>query len=83
MASPLPSRKQSVDLGSAEPRVSKIRREPPPVVKQIELRDPKELERRDVIIGVLAFALAIVVIIVAVASYNGWSPRQYTVKVEM
>ncbi len=80
MARPLPSRKQSVDLGSAEARVSKIRREPPPVVKQIELRDPKELERRDAIIGVLAFALAIVVIIVAVASYNGWSPREYTVQ---
>ena len=49
------------------------------MVKQIELRDPKDLERRDAIIGILAFALAIVVIIVAVASYNGWSPQEYTI----
>jgi hypothetical protein len=93
MASPLPSRKQAVDLGSAEPRVSKIRkdspprvskirRDPPPVVKQLELRDPKDVERRDAIIGVLAFALAIVVIIVAVASYNGWSPAQYSINIK-
>ena len=83
MASPLPTRKQVVDLGSTERRVSKIRRDPPPKVKQIELRDPKELERRDTVIGVLAFAFAIFVIVLAVASYNGWSPKEYTVRVQM
>ena len=80
MASPLKSAKQSVDLASTGPRVSKIRREPPPAVKQLEVRDPRELERRDVVIGVLAFALAIFVIILAAGSYWGWSPRQYTVE---
>ena len=80
MASPLKTGKQSVDLASAGPRVSKIRRDPPPVVKQLEVRDPKELERRDVVIGVLVFALAIFVIILAAGSYWGWSPRHYTVQ---
>lgn len=82
MASPLPSRKQAVDLGSAKPRVSKIRRDPPPVVKQLELRDPKDVERRDAIIGVLAFALAIFVIVLAIGGYHGWSPAQYTIDIK-
>ena len=80
MASPIKSGKQSVNLASPGARPSKIRRDPPPVVKQIEVRDPRELERRDVVIGVLAFALAIFVIILAFGSYWGWSPRQYTVQ---
>lgn len=83
MASPLPTRKQAVDLGSTAPRVSKIRRDPPPKVKQIELRDPKDLERRDAVIGVFAFALAIFIIVLAVASYNGWSPKEYTIDINM
>ena len=83
MASPLQTRKQAVDLGSTAPRVSKIRHDPPPKVKQIEIRDPKELERQDVVIGVLAFAFAIFVIVIAGASYNGWSPKEYTVRVDM
>lgn len=83
MAKPLQTGKQSVNLATSEVRVSKIRRDPPPVVKQLEVRDPRELERRDVIIGVLAFALAIFVIILAFGSYWGWSPREYTIHVEM
>ena len=83
MASPLPTRKQSVDLGSSPtPRVSKIRRDPPPVVKQLELRDPKDVERRDAIIGVLAFALSIFVIVLAIGGFNGWSPAQYTINIK-
>lgn len=80
MASPLKSAKKSVDLASQAPRVSKIRRDPPPRVKQVEVRDPRELERRDAVIGVLVFALAIFVIILAFGSYWGWSPRDYTVQ---
>ncbi len=83
MTRSLPTGKQSVNLASPGVRVSKIRRDPPPVVKEKALRHPKEQERRDVVIGVLAFALAIVVIALAFASYSGWSPRQYTVHVEL
>ena len=80
MASPLKTGKQSVDLATAGPRVSRIRRDPPPKVKVKEV-DLDVVDRRDVFIGVLAFALALFVIIVAVAAYQGWSPRQYVVEV--
>ncbi|MBA2466186.1 MAG: hypothetical protein H0V46_01095 [Sphingomonas sp.] len=62
--SPNPSR-QPVEL-----RVSKIRREPPPPVKQTVLPDDSENETWAVIIGVLAFALAISVLIFWVADYT-------------
>jgi hypothetical protein len=82
MASPLKTEKQSVDLATDGPRVSKIRRDPPPAVKELVIRDRDERNKWDVIIGVLTFALAIVVIIFAFGSYAGWSPSQYTVKIE-
>ena len=78
MASPLKTGKQSVNLASQGVRVSRIRRDPPPKVKE-KFVDPKELERRDAVIGVLAFTFALLVITFAIASYNGWSPAQYTV----
>ena len=83
MARPLPTGKQTVNLASGEVRVSKIRRDPPPAVKPKALRHPDEVNRSAVIVGVLAFALAIFVIILAVGSYNGWSPRQYTIDVKL
>ncbi len=57
MASPLQTAKQSVNL-SAPVRVSRIRRDPPPVVKEAPVRDPEEVEARTVVIGVITFALA-------------------------
>ena len=83
MASPLPTRKQAVDLGSTAPRVSKIRRDPPAPEKPKSLRIPDEQNRADAVIGVLAFALALVVIVFAFGSYSGWSLEQYTIHVEM
>lgn len=81
MARPLASGKQSVDLATAEPRVSKIRRDPPAAVKEIVIRDRDEHNRRNAIIGIITFALAIFVILLAFTSYAGWSPRQYTVEI--
>jgi hypothetical protein len=80
MASPLPTGKQSVDLASQSPRVSKIRRDPPPPVKELVVRDPEERDRRDVILGVTTFALAIFVIIFAFGSYSGWSLSNHPVE---
>ena len=83
MASPLPTAKQSVSLASAGPRGSKsvagarIRRDPPPVVKELAVSDPDERDARTVIFGILTFTLALLVICIGVASYNGWSPRDY------
>lgn len=83
MARPLPTGKQTVNLASGEVRVSKIRRDPPPPVKPKALRHPDEVNRSAVVVGVVAFALAIFVIILAIGSYNGWSPRQYTIDVKL
>ena len=84
MAQPLQTAKPSVDLAKAGPRVSKIRREPlPPAVKEIEVRDRDERDRSDVLVGVLVFALAIFALIVAFGVYSGWSPREYTIEVNV
>jgi hypothetical protein len=83
MARPLPTKKQSVDLASTGPRVSRIRRDPPPAEKPKTLRHPDEVNRSAVAVGVLAFALAIFVILLAFAIYSGWSPAQYEVNVNM
>ena len=79
MASSLKSGKKSVNLASPAVRVSKIRRDPPPKVVEKEV-DLDVVDRRDVVIGVLAFALAIFVITLAFGRYSGWSPREYTVE---
>ena len=79
MARPLPAGKQSVNLASPGVRVSRIRRDPPPAVKEKVVRHPDEVDRRAVVIGVLAFALALFVIMLAVSSWTGWSPRGYIV----
>ncbi len=82
MASPLKTGKQSVNLGAAAPRVSHIRRDPPIAVKQAEIRDPRERERVDAAIGIVAIGLAFAVIILALASNWGWSPTQYTIEIK-
>ena len=79
MTRPHPTGKKSVNLATPGPRVSRIRRDPPPIVKE-KVVDPKERDRWAVVVGVLTFALAIFVIIFAFGSYSGWSPRQYTVE---
>ena len=78
MASPLKTGKQSVDLAAGGVRVSKIRRDPPPAVKEIVVRDPDERDTRMVIIGVVVFALSLFVIAIGFSSVTGWSPRHYT-----
>lgn len=80
MARPLASEKKSVDLAPSGPRVSRIRRDPPPKVKEKEV-DLDTVDRRDVMIGVIAFALAIAVIILAFGSFQGWTPREYIVEI--
>lgn len=78
MARPLQTGKQAVDLAAPVKRVSKIRRDPPPKGKEVTVADRDERDARIVVIGVIAFALAVVVIILGLSSAFGWSPRQYT-----
>lgn len=76
MAAPLPTSKQSVDLSSGA-KASRIRRDPPAKVTELRVIDADDRDRREVVTGVIIFALALFVIVAAVASYNGWSPRNY------
>ena len=79
MASPLKSGKQSVNLASPV-RVSKIRRDPPPKVKKVEVRDPEDRDTRTVVIGVVLFAVALFIITLGLSAYDGSSPSDYTVE---
>lgn len=77
MARPRKAEKQSVDLTAPAVRVSRIRRDPPPKVKEISLEERSERDQRATVIGVAAFTLAIMIILLAVSSWAGWTPRQY------
>jgi hypothetical protein len=79
MASPLKTGKKSVDLAAPAVRGSRIRRDPPPKLKQITIEERNERDRRMAIIGIVAFALAIFVITIGFTSWAGWSPSQYTI----
>lgn len=83
MARPLSTGKQAVDLAATGPRVSKIRRDPPPVVRKTVVPDREEGDRRAAAIGIVAVALALAIIIVGIGSYNGWSPSEQVVRVKM
>ena len=82
MASPLKTGKQSVSLAQPGARVSKIRRDPPPKVKEVVVVDPEEHDRRNAVIGILVFTLALVVILIGFSSVSGCSPQQYTIHIE-
>ena len=82
MARPLASGKQSVNLAPPGVRVSKIRRDPPPKVKEVVVRDPEEHDRRNAVIGILVFTLALAVILIGFSSVSGWSPSEYTIYIE-
>ncbi|MEO6581408.1 MAG: hypothetical protein ABIN68_01205 [Sphingomicrobium sp.] len=69
-------------LKSSAPRPSRIRRDPPPTpatTKELFV-DAEEREQWAVIVGVVAFALAIFVIVIAFGVYSSWSPSEYTVE---
>jgi hypothetical protein len=77
MASPLPTAKPTVDLAaSGGVRVSRIRRDPPPKVKEVTVADIAERDTRTVVLGILLFGLAIAVILIGLGSTLGWSPRE-------
>jgi hypothetical protein len=81
MASPLQSRKPSVNLAAPAVRISRIRRDPPPVVKELTAADVKEQDARSVTVGILAFGLAIFVVLIAAGNATGWSPTNYSITI--
>ena len=81
MARPLPSGKPTVSLATDGPRVSRIRRDPPPKAPEIVVAERNERDARMVAIGIITFALALAVIGIAIMSWVGWSPRNYRLDV--
>ena len=78
MANPFSISKQAVDLAAPVVRVSRIRRDPPPRVKVLGPVDIKEREARTIIIGIVSFAIAMFIVLIAANNAAGWSPRQGT-----
>lgn len=81
MASPLRSGKRSVNLATPV-RASRIRRDPPPAVKEVPVPDQDERDERTVVIGVVTFAVALFVIMIGFSSAEGWSPSEYTINIK-
>lgn len=83
MAVPLKTPKQTVNLAAGGVRVSRIRRNPPPLQKKEPLIDREDRETITVSVGVIAFALALMVVVVAAGIYAGWSPADYELFINM
>jgi len=83
MASPLNTTKQTVNLAAAGPRVSRIRRNPPPTPRKDPVLDREDREKLSALFGVIAFALAVVVLVAGVGIYAGWSPREVELYLQM
>jgi len=66
---------------TAAGRPSRIRRDPPArvPVKETVYVDPSERERRDAVMGILVFGFAIFFIVLALSSYQGWTPAKTTI----
>ena len=79
MARPIDTSKPSVNLAAAGSRGSRIRRDPPPVVKQ-KIVDPADSDQWTVLVGVVAFAVAFVIIIFAFGNMSGRSSEERTVE---
>jgi hypothetical protein len=87
MASPLgthsaPRAKKTVDLaGGARVRGSRIRRAPPPKpVRELTKEEIRERERRLVLVGVTAVALAVTIIVWGIGTNWGFSLAGYTIR---
>ena len=81
MTRPLPTGKKSIDLAAPAVRVSRIRRDPPPKVKEITAAEIKERDARTIVIGVTAFALALFVILFAFSGFQDRSAQWDAVEI--
>jgi energy-converting hydrogenase Eha subunit H len=80
MASPRPARKSAVDLGAPAARVSRIRRDPPPKVKEISAAELKERQALAIVLGVTLFAFALFIALVGISKATGWSLSEYRIE---
>jgi hypothetical protein len=81
MARPLASGKKAVDIaGGPRPVGSRIRRAPPPKPeRKVSAAELREREARLMVVGMVAVALAVSVILLSVARWHGWSLADYRV----
>jgi hypothetical protein len=81
MARPLASGKKAVDLASGPRKLgSRIRRAPPPKPeKKLSAAELRDREAWLIGTGMLAFAIALAVILIAVGRWAGWSPADYEI----
>lgn len=62
---------------------SRIRRDPPPPPpRRVTARQIREREAKMVVIGILVFALALTVLMVALGQGAGWSPADYVIAIQ-
>ncbi|RST29987.1 hypothetical protein HMF7854_03455 [Sphingomonas ginkgonis] len=75
MATPLGTGKKTVDLATNGPRRRvQIRRDPPPVpAKPPSAQDIRERETRELVVGVVVFAVALVALFILVERALGWT----------
>ncbi len=85
MAQPLPVRKQAVDLAGGPRKVgSRIRRAPPPPPeKKLSAAEVREREAWVMGIGILAVAMALMIVVLAAARWAGWSPSDYAISLDL
>ena len=81
MAAPLNTAKATVDLSAPGVKGSRIRRNPPPAVKELSLAEVRERQLRHAIVGIVALTIALAIITWGVMSVAGWTPRTYVWKV--
>lgn len=80
MASPMPTRKSTVDLTKGAVRLSRIRRAPPPPPEKLLTRE--QLRRREawgMAVGIGTFAVLLFVILFTLGIGPGWTPGDATI----
>lgn len=80
MSRPLRSAKQTVDLATRGPKVSRIRRDPPPPPpRKVTPGELRSREAKVIVIGLLAAAIAVALVLFQVSQWAGWSPSDYVI----
>jgi hypothetical protein len=82
MERPSRSAKRSANLAGGGTKVSRIRRDPPPPPpKKVTPGELREREAKVIIVGLIAAALAVSLILYQVSIWAGWSPSDTVIQI--